>query len=297
MGSLSAFIGKMTTYYWGLRYKICNLPQWDIMSNEEAVDLIKNQGFSLSRFGDGEFRWMNSNEDECNFQKPSPELKQKLTEAFAVRSSNLLLGIPALMQDNAACVPYARNFWRRYSVINRQWLRDTISEDRRYVDTNITRPYIDYLDKEKAFQQIELVKSIWDQRNVLIVEGEKTKFGVGNNLLSNTNQVKRIIAPAENAFSCYSEIKDRIQEHATRDTLILACLGPTASALAVDLCLDGYQIIDIGHFDIEYEWYLMGAQKKVPIPGKYVNEAGYFGDNTLNDDVLYRSSIVSVIEE
>ena len=40
-----------------------------------------------------------------------------------------------------------------------------------------------------------------------------------------------------------------------------------------------------------------GAQKKVPIPGKYVNEAGYFGDCTLDNDVLYRSCIVSVVEK
>lgn len=32
------------------------------------------------------------------------------------------------------------------------------------------------------------------------------------------------------------------------------------------------QIIDIGHIDVEYEWYLMGATKKTAIPNKYVNE-------------------------
>ena len=297
MSFLSAFIGRIATCYWGVRYRICNLPQWNIMPNEEAVNLIRNQGFSLSRFGDGEFRWMNSDEDNCNFQKPSLKLKQKLNEAFVAQNSNLLFGIPALMQDNDSCVPYARHFWQRYSVLNRQWLQDVISEERRYVDTNITRPYIDYLDKEKAFQQIKLVRSIWDKRNILIVEGERTKFGVGNDLLSNAKQIKRIIAPAENAFSCYDKIKKATRKYAARDTIILACLGPTASILAVDLCLDGYQIIDIGHFDIEYEWYLMGAQRKVPVPGKYVNEAGYFGDDTLNDIPQYKSSIVCIVEE
>lgn len=34
----------------------------------------------------------------------------------------------------------------------------------------------------------------------------------------------------------------------------------------------GYQALDIGHMDIEYEWYLMGAKEKVDLPNKSVNE-------------------------
>ena len=31
--------------------------------------------------------------------------------------------------------------------------------------------------------------------------------------------------------------------------------------------------MDIGHVDIEYEWWRMGAQRKVKLERKYVNEA------------------------
>ena len=31
--------------------------------------------------------------------------------------------------------------------------------------------------------------------------------------------------------------------------------------------------MDLGHIDIEYDWFLMKAEKKVPIKNKYVNEA------------------------
>ena len=51
-------------------------------------------------------------------------------------------------------------------------------------------------------------------------------------------------------------------------------LGPTATVMAYDLAKLGYQAIDIGHVDIEYEWFLMKAIHKVPIQNKYVNEAG-----------------------
>ena len=55
--------------------------------------------------------------------------------------------------------------------------------------------------------------------------------------------------------------------------LFLIALGPTATVLAYDLFKAGYQAIDIGHVDVEYEWWRMGARRKVKLERKYVNEA------------------------
>jgi len=60
----------------------------------------------------------------------------------------------------------------------------------------------------------------------------------------------------------------------SKDYLVLLAVGPTATVLAADLSSKGYQAIDIGHIDIEYEWYLHHATHKVPIKNKFVNEAG-----------------------
>ena len=54
--------------------------------------------------------------------------------------------------------------------------------------------------------------------------------------------------------------------------LILIALGPTATVLAYDLNKRGIRALDIGHLDIEYEWFKSGTQEKIPIAGKYVNE-------------------------
>jgi hypothetical protein len=50
-------------------------------------------------------------------------------------------------------------------------------------------------------------------------------------------------------------------------------MGPTAKPLCYELALKGYQAIDIGNLDVEYEWYLRGATTKIKIPGKYTSEA------------------------
>jgi len=59
--------------------------------------------------------------------------------------------------------------------------------------------------------------------------------------------------------------------------------------LAYDLSKLGYQAIDVGHIDIEYEWLMMGAKHKVNIKSKYVNEV-IGGDKIVieNEDVYQR---------
>ena len=58
----------------------------------------------------------------------------------------------------------------------------------------------------------------------------------------------------------------------------------------------GYWAIDIGHVDVEYEWFLRGAKDKIQIEGKYVNEAK---DNTsfaveIQNENYERSIIVRI---
>ena len=50
-------------------------------------------------------------------------------------------------------------------------------------------------------------------------------------------------------------------------------MGPTATVLAYDLSMHGIQALDIGHIDIEYEWYLKKDRTHQRIDGKYVSEA------------------------
>ena len=144
--------------------------------------------------------------------------------------------------------------------------------DRTYYDAFITRPYKDYEDKSQAEDKFHSVKGIWKGRDITIIEGEKTRIGVGNDLLDGTNSVERVICPATNAFRYYDEILQRALK-IEKNRLILIALGATATVLAYDLSKAGRQALDIGHIDIEYEWFLCGAQKSVPVKDKYVNEA------------------------
>ena len=136
----------------------------------------------------------------------------------------------------------------------------------------MSRPYIIYKNKEQAQLVFDMLKIIWNNRNILVVEGIYVRMGVSNNLFNNAKNVRRIVCPAINAFEYYDKIIDSIRQNVMENELILISLGPTATILAYDLAKDGLQTFDIGQIDNEYEWFLRKADKRIQIPGKSVAE-------------------------
>ncbi|MCT2922996.1 DUF1792 domain-containing protein [Streptococcus thermophilus] len=58
-----------------------------------------------------------------------------------------------------------------------------------------------------------------------------------------------------------------------KNLIVLLAIGLTATVLSYDLADNGFQVIDIGHLDVEYQWYLMQAKKKMPLENRTtVNE-------------------------
>ena len=248
------------------------LDKIEILSDQDTINEIK-KGKSIARFGDGEFRWILEKDDTPTFQKNSKELSIRLQDVFKCKNRNLLICIPRNLKDYTNFKATSKWFWRKF--VNEYWkeISPIIDNNRIYGNTNISRFYMDYKNTTIALNKLNNLKSIWEGRNLLIVEGKDTKLGVKNDLLDNANSVKRIICPSKNSFERYDEILEKIKEYYKKDDLILIALGPTATILASDLSKMNYQAIDIGHIDVEYEWFKIGAKEKIAIEGKYVNEA------------------------
>lgn len=262
----------------------------------ETVNKIVNEKKSLARFGDGEFKWMWGIK-QVSFQKDDEVLASELKRVINNSNKNLLIGIPKGITSIKEYTYEAKKVWRLFVLENNSRLEKTLKYDKIYSNTNITRCYIDYKNKKNCLSKFNNLKRIWNERNVIIVEGEKTRIGIGNDLLDNCKSIKRIIAPSTNAFDKYSLIlKECLKQD--KNYLFLLALGPTATILASDLCDNGFQAVDIGHIDVEYEWFKMGAKTKKPIKGKYVNEAGngIVDDTILKSDEKYIKSIINIIE-
>lgn len=248
-------------------------PNIRFYSDEETVDMIVNERKSMSRFGDGEIRWImgvNLN----SFQDYSDNFAADLKKAFQSDNPNLLIGIPYGLVDSSKCNLYSKLHWKTIKSGFFSNLLKIADLNRTYCNASITRPYIDYRDYQFSTDNFNNLKRIWDKRDIVFVEGEKTKLGMGNDLFGNAKSIKRIICPAQNAYEKKEEIKNSILNNVSRETMILGALGPTASILAAEMTDLGYQFIDIGHVDVEYIWYKRHSILREPIEGKFVNESG-----------------------
>lgn len=243
-----------------------------IVDENETVKLIKEQKLSVSRFGDGEFRWMTGIKND-SFQQNDIVLAERLKEILNSNVHNHIICIPNNLLTQQGYVTINALAWKMLLVNYwRIWL-PILDKKKTFFDANFTRPYIDRRTKDDAKTKFKNVKKIWENKSVLIIEGEKTKFGVANDLLDNVKKIGRVICPAINAFSKYDTILSKAMKIQENYDLILIALGPTATVLSYDLAKNGCsQSIDIGHLDIEYEWFRKGTMKRTPIPNKYVNE-------------------------
>ena len=265
-----------------------------ILSWEKAIEEIVKNGKSISRFGDGEFDLMLGKKH--TFQAYDQELVDKMKEVLKSNIDNLIVGLPDAYGDfEGRTDDLAECFRRHFQHGTRQKEYELIDMSKVYYDSFMTRPYKTYLDKTNVREKFLLLKTIWQDRDLTIIEGEKTRLGVGNDLFDNARSCIRILGPCLSAYSKYDELLSEALK-TDKNRLVLIAMGATATVMAYDLAKAGYQAVDIGHIDIEYEWYLRGAEKKVAIEGKYVHEVPGGGNvaEYYNDD-KYNSEIVKVI--
>ena len=264
-----------------------------VMNTDETLKRIINDRCSVSRFGDGEFSLIYG--ESLKFQINSPEISKRLREILISNKKNHIVCIPNVFENMEWGTDNARKYWMKYLNLNRSKIYKIINMNKIYYDTQVTRLYIDIKDKSKVENRFNLVKSLWNNREVVIVEGEKSRLGIGNDLFNGCKSIERIICPSINAFSKYDEILKEVKKQ-DKSKLILIALGPTATILAYDLANAGYQAIDIGHIDIEYEWYLIKAQEKCPVKYKYIGEIKD-GDkvSNINNEIYINEIIKSLL--
>lgn len=269
-----------------------------IMGTTRTIRYIKKTCCSISRFGDGELKIMvNAPCADIRFQRNDPKLAIKLKNIFQKEHENLLICMPHSMNGTVGMKNFAKEYWLAWSKANQIpvvewiWKNSKKGKDSVFGDSLMTRPYMDRNNDYLANKVFSTFKELWDQRSVLIIEGEQTRMGVGNDLFDNVKSVKRILAPSENAFDHFEKIIKAIQEN-WHGELILLALGPTASVLAADLADLGMRALDVGHLDIEYEWFLQGAKKKTEVAGKYTNEVKVKHEIDACLDINYLQQIV-----
>jgi glycosyltransferase family protein len=272
-------------------YILINRKRPRVLSLEETLNIIKNKNLSAIRYGDGEMSLIAQH--DLQFQKKDEELGKRLSEILKSRDEKLLICIPGIFENINGFTK--RSFWftlHHLFKYGHMW-KEHLHLKQTYGDAFITRPYLTYTDKSKCKTIFSKMISLWDNQDVILIEGSKSRLGVGNDMFKNVKSLGRILCPPENAFSKYNEIKGEVLK-INKDKLILLSLGPTAKVLAYDLFLLGYRVIDIGHIDMEYEMFLRGQENIVKVKFKYFNEIDERNPEDCTD-AAYLGQIVSKI--
>lgn len=286
--------GIVRRFDWYVRIPLAHkqFERINILNSIDSIKYIIEHKCSVSRYGDGEFIMLLGGGYD-DYQGADQKLAKRLKEVLVSTDvPNHIVGLPMPLKHTIGLRPSSRDFWDYFTLRKGVYLLPYLSTSRLYIDTQLSRFYIMYTSKSHCVNQLNLLKAIWNNQDVVIIEGTKSRTGIGNDLYDNVKSLSRILGPATDAFSMYDEMLEAIVKHVSKDNLILLSYGPTATILAYDLAKLGYWAIDIGHLDIEYEWFKMGAIDKVVINGKFTNEAkgGRFVKS--NEDKEYLQQII-----
>ena len=210
-----------------------------VMSIDETVDIIIKRHLSIARFGDGEF----------NLCFGKDLMFQRYDKSLATRLSEILKN----PRKNTSCITAIFKFdihnmskhWRLFYYQNFYKLTNILDTDYVYGNANVTREIT-----KKGFENL---KPIWDDRKVVFVVGKGSRFEYIEDLYGNARSYTYLYGSPKNAWNEYATLLETcLKEPLNEQPLFLISLGPTATVLAYDLSVKGYQAIDLGHLSNIY---------------------------------------------
>lgn len=209
-----------------------------LMSNAQTLEYIIQNKMSIARFGDGEINYMLNKKFKHFFQPYNLLLCNKLKNILKNPYEKCLIGLPFSLFNKQHYGSFGLGF-----------------------QINCFYKFLPYLIKnykyasatcfcEPSFEEgnLELIKNIWKNQNIIIVTGKKSTFIYDERLFSDIKSAKFIYSKPTDAFNEYDKIiNDIVMANKDKSKLILLSLGLTATSLAYDLSKLGYWCIDIGH--------------------------------------------------
>ncbi|TCK16495.1 GT-D fold domain-containing glycosyltransferase [Marinobacterium mangrovicola] len=211
-----------------------------VWSEEETIQYIIEHKASICRFGDGELKLI-VGERHKSFQDVDQKLNDRLLEVLQSNEPNILIGIhPVRAFDRLGRI------WQKFIIRIGDQVLDLLDNQRSYPSMGAFR-VLPKKSRASLVDRIKLTKKIWEGRKILFITGENSRFRFEEELFNNAASVDFLYAPSKNAFGRYDEIISEIRANYPKEEyLVMPVLGPTATVLAYDLALSGYQAIDFG---------------------------------------------------
>lgn len=204
------------------------LKKWPRVIGEfETIRKLK-KGFSISRFGDGEFKMAYGN--GYRREDANTTLAEELTNILQVPKEWCLVGIPT-MNETGNKFPN----WDRH----RDRFINLLSPTMRYYSAFISRP--DSAQWIMCREYAEEVQKLWAGKNAVVVcETDNSMLGV---VAMAARNVLHIPCPSSGAYALIDEFEETILK--SKCDVAVLCVGPTATCLAHRLS-DRVPTLDFG---------------------------------------------------
>lgn len=229
---------------------------------DETIDELLHTEKSMVRFGDGEIIMIKG--VDLMLQKAAPEIGEGLAQILAYPYDDLLVTIPGIFDTLSDHRKASRQFWKDHLLFCRKTYEKYCNPNRIYYTTFVSRCYYYAEDRSNCDRWFAKIRKIWENRDIVIVEGTKTHNGVGNDLFATARSIERIICPPKDAYEALPGIEEACEQYG-KDRLFLLSVGVAAKFLALYLFRKGYRVLDIGNMDLEYEWFVRQTPDKISL--------------------------------
>jgi glycosyltransferase family protein len=236
--------------------ELCDIKRPYIHDVNTTLKILSESQKSIARFGDGEFMLIEGK--DIPFQKYSLELSNRLKEVLSSQNSKICIAIPlCLYESSKERISHNWHFWRYFGSRFRMLLNKYIHPEQPYYPTEVSL-LSTYSTKSENFDDyFNSIRQIWQDRDIHLIHGKGIFDNFEFDIFDNARTVTYQEAPSKNAFEEYNIILNEVLK-VDNTKLIIAILGPTATILAYDLALKGYQALDLGHIAKSYDWWKRG---------------------------------------
>lgn len=213
---------------------------------EEFLTLYRVvSGYSIARYGDGEFNLVRGG--NCISQRKAPHLQDELAAVLKGENSKLLVGIPRL----DARSPKYRNWYKCCTQYG-----PYLSKIRQYYSSFITRPdSAPWIAEDRYY---ELMSELWRNKDITMVYGSERSLSKEFPALKTARKIDVVQCDYAHTYHRIDEI-ETATVLAGNKTVLLMC-GPTATCLADRLSRRGFHAIDLGHIGM---WWMAHRNPKL----------------------------------
>lgn len=205
----------------------------------DTLRKISSERMSLARYGDGEMRMMTRIDFSVPFQRNSYELMDELRRVIIEPADNMLIGMPHMYLDHHWATVFAET-WAS--------LKPSLASLNVFANSHVSRPVMFGAFGQQATDEW---RKVWEGREVLVVTGEGSRFGLSEALFSSASGIRTLHSSPQEAFHDIPRVLELVS--GAPEDLVLISLGPAGTILANEIAKLGKQALDIGHLSSSYE--------------------------------------------